>query len=185
MCVCVLGMEGQPHSVCYVQWANEGQSNIELMKVLVYESPSREGGPRVFFQCREVVRSVGLPKVGYWHKWYRQVGEPRDLRLLCRSLDMEVSDWRPSLRQARALDLSDDIAKWCTREVNCWALVLVVHLVVWATRLTNPRRAAARKTFVDIVLKLSGAHRRRITEGWAATGSGGTQVRQSGRRWAS
>lgn len=144
----------------YILWdAGEAQSGLRTARVCVFSQTSHAGGPLVFWEVRTFVEAIGLPKTGYWHRWYKDAGAPPDLGLWCATLGIHISDWRVSQKQAKALGWSASQRRFLLREVTASSTMLVLHLLDWSSRLRGKRRGLAVQCLKDLLQKvLSGKY---------------------------
>ena len=143
-------------SPAYVVWQDgDARSALRHAKAYVFEEPAYDYGPRVVLQLREFAIALGFSlKDTDWWAWYRHHGRDaswnRDLRLV----GAQPSDFRPSLKQAKAQELQDSDVAWLSQEVTCAPNVLLLHLLDWSTRLRRGHQLSARLALGDLIAKV-------------------------------
>ena len=141
----------------WLQWrTGESLSGIRGAKVFAYKYPERSGGPRVFWQIRELAFATGLTTKTKFSHWYRRRGQPSpdELPQFLQTCGCIEADWRPSARACQHIKtLSPNRRQWLREEFSCstrWAIGL---LLLWSCRGHAKRRARALSVLEDVMVK--------------------------------
>ena len=122
----------------YVVFGDGDPCPAPYLKAFVYEDAAREDGPRVFWQSRELILSLGIDAATAPHVWFKRHGAFADLADVLGKFGAAEIDLRPSLQAAA--DKPDVDKRWLQPEQTMSTQVFLLHMLEWCQKLREERK---------------------------------------------
>lgn len=109
-------------------------------KCIIFENASRTNGPKVFWQLRDFVFSLGYDGRFYLHDWLKQHRRKRSA--LCNFFSLDASDLRRSRRSLMTAPVGCatgfEVSEWTMSTLN-----LLFEMTSWCSWMIGKRRVKA------------------------------------------